>query len=305
MENMLDTFRRIKGEVESSTQGVLIDEKIFSDYYLPLIQHYIDDKEKRKIDSYLIGMQGCQGVGKTVLTTLIKIFLKSLGYKIQGFSIDDFYKPYAERLKLAKGGNTFYRVRGVPGTHRYKLLFKMLKKAKMGHSFEIPGFDKSLHNGMGGITNEVTEVHEKQDFVILEGWCVNIPYVQADKFVSVMEKNPYVKNIFTELDPKYEHFKEVLDYIKEYQKIWELFDNKTFMIGKNIEWIEEWRAEQEQRMILTKGGGMTRKEVHEFVKPYIPFTYLIYDHTEKNESGVNCSLRIGWNHLPEDIKIYN
>ena len=305
---MLETFKRIQDEVESATNGVVIDTEIFKKYYLPLIQYYIKDRENKKVDTYVIGLQGGQGVGKTVLVTLIKLFLKSIDYKIKGFSIDDFYKSNDERLEMARvyKGNPFYQIsRGMPGTHRYIQLYDSLKKDKKGKYFEVPYFDKSLYNGRGDLTDNVTPVHERQDFVILEGWCVNIPYLELNKFPSIMVQNEYINRVFNEIDPKQEYFKVVMGYIKQYQKIWDLFDNKTFMLGKKIEWIEEWRAEQEERLINSKGSGMTRKEIHEFIKPFIPFTYLFYDKVARTKENMDCLLTIGREHLPEEIKIPN
>jgi len=81
--------KAMQDEIKLATHGVVITDETFVNYYLPLIQHYIKDKENKKINTYLIGIQGCQGVGKTVLTTLIKIFLRSLGYKIE-LILDNF-----------------------------------------------------------------------------------------------------------------------------------------------------------------------------------------------------------------------
>jgi len=305
---MLDAFRKIQDEVESATNGVVIEPKVFTDYYLPLIQHYINDRNSNKINTYVIGLQGCQGVGKTVLTTLIKFFLRSKGYKVEGFSIDNFYKSNDERLEMTQTykGNPFYQIsRGIPGTHNHTKMLDTLKKAKSGENFDILDFDKSVHKGRGDITENVTQVHEQQDFIILEGWCVNIPYVEINKFLSIMNQNNYVSKIFNEIDPRQEYYKVVMENIKEYQKIWKLFDNITVMSGKKIEWIEEWRAEQEERLIAVKGSGMTREEIHEFVKPFIPFTYLFYNQVTGTKENIDCLLTIGRNHIPKELKIFN
>ena len=88
---MQNNFKKIQDEVRRATNGVIIKPKTFKKSYLPLIQYYISDRKKKKIKTYVIGVQGCQGVGKTVLTSLLKAYLKSDGYKVAGFSIDDFY----------------------------------------------------------------------------------------------------------------------------------------------------------------------------------------------------------------------
>ena len=295
-------FEKLKQKVKIATGGVIIKKDTFNKFYYPLIKQYIDNKTNNNINTYIIGIQGCQGVGKTSLTIIIKIYLKLVGYEVQEFSIDDFYKSHDERIKVGElhTNNSFFQIsRGMPGTHRYNDIIKELRKAKKGEKFEIPIFDKSLNKGRGDITKEIIKVEKKLDFLIIEGWCVNLPYVEPQKFIEIMNKNDYVKRIFEKIDPEKKNFKIVIEYIKQYQKIWELFDNKTILHGENIEWIESWRIEQEKRMISIKGEGMTDKEIHDFVKPYIPFTYLLYNEVINHPQKFDCILNIGWDHLPK------
>lgn len=299
-------FKKIQKEVSVVTGGVIIKYDTYKKYYFPLIDQYIGDRKKKKIKTYIIGIQGCQGVGKTVLTTLIKIYLERAGYRVAGFSIDDFYKSYRDRQNFLKQNknNPFYLVRGLPGTHYYDKMFSALKKAKSGKNFIVPGFDKSLCSGAGDTTNNNTVIRGRQDFVILEGWCVNIPNIPPNDFLLIMKKDKYVDKIFNELDPKHKYYKAVLTYIKKYQRIWNLFNNKTIMLGKNIKWIEKWRTEQEKRMIKKTKNGMTDKEIKKFIKPYIPFTYIFYDKLKNSELNCDCLLTIGKNHLSEKIKFF-
>jgi len=303
---ILAAFDKVQKEVKSSTAGVVIDEQTFTAYYLPLIRWYIDDREKKKLRPYIIGICGCQGVGKTVLTTLIKCTLRDLGYKVEGFSIDDFYLSYADRCELAKThvGNPFYQIsRGMPGTHRYKELLSVLEDSKKGSDFEIPVFDKSLHDGKGDITTKTIPVLGQQDFIILEGWCINLPVLSADEFPSIMARNDYANDIFTEVDPDHGAYKVVLNYMTEYQSIWNLLDNRTLMLGESITWIESWRIEQEKRMLSIKGSGMTNEEIREFIRPYIPFTWLYYDEKTRSVNNNDCVINVGKDHLPKAINI--
>lgn len=298
--------KKVKDEIKSATGGVVISDKIFKIFYLPLIQYYINDKKKKKRKTYIIGVQGGQGTGKTVLASLIKIYLTSKGYAAAAFSIDDFYKSNIEGKRFFKlrQKNPFYKTRGLPGTHKINKLYRALKAAKSGRRFIIPRFDKSLHGGEGDITAQTTRINKRLDFVILEGWCVNMPFIRPENFPLVLSNNKYADKIFKELDPEKKHYKIVLNYVKKYQKIWKLLDNKTIMLGKNIKWIKEWRIEQEKRMKTRKKEGMTNKKIKEFIKPYIPFTYLFYDRIAKNKKSVNCLLTIGKNHLPEKIEFF-
>ena len=299
--------RTIKNKVKLATGGVVICDKAFEKFYLPLIQYYIKDKKRRKIKTYIIGIQSGQGAGKTVLTAFIKIYLQSKGYSVAAFSIDDFYKSSVERKRFFNlhCKNPFYKTRGLPGTHKFNKLYGALKAAESGRRFIVPHFDKSLRNGNGDISNQTTLINGRRDFIIIEGWCVSIPFVEPEKFPLIMAGNKYADKIFKELDPIKKHYKTVLNYIKKYQKIWKLLNNKTVLLGKNIKWIEDWRIEQEKRMIAQKKKGMTNNEIKEFIKPYIPFTYFFYDRITKNKRNIDCLLIIKKNHLPEKIILLN
>ncbi len=225
----------------------------------------------------IVGLQGGQGTGKTTIVNFLKNELKKRGYKVQSFSIDDFYKSLAERKKLSSNfpENTFYQIsRGLPGTHRYKQLLATLKKIKTGKPFKIPFFDKSLHKGRGDITKKTKKVSSKQDIVILEGWCVGIPYVSSENLRKICKKN---KINLHKLDPKLKYHLEVLKFVKQYQILWNYLDYMVMLKPSSIKVHQEWRSLQERRLRKSKGGGMNIKEIKGFVEPYLPFTYLCYD----------------------------
>ena len=80
-----------------------------------------------------------------------------------------------------------------------------------------------------------------------------------------------------------------------------MLDHLTILQTQNIEWIEQWRWQQEEKMIAEKGSGMTREQIGKFVGPYIPFTWLIYDGIERNLGKADSVLEIGEDHLPVSI----
>ncbi|MBI2437953.1 MAG: hypothetical protein HYV36_03970, partial [Lentisphaerae bacterium] len=45
--------------------------------------------------------------------------------------------------------------------------------------------------------------------------------------------------------------------------------------------------------------------VRAFVKPYIPFTWLYYDQILRDAGDIACLLEIGWEHLPEGMRIFS
>jgi len=304
-KEIITIFKDIQNNIKHADNGAYIHVSDFKKFYMPLINYYITDKERKNIDLYIIGIQGPQGVGKTVFATLAKAFLKAAGYRVETISVDDFYKSNDERLKISKKHikNPFYQIsRGMPGTHNHELLFKTLKKAKAAENFCIPRFDKSLISGRGDIARDETRINEQLHFLILEGWCINMP-ARENKFLSSVKKNRYVNDIFNKIDPKQEYFKLVLKYVEKYQKIWHILDSNTFIFAKNASWTTNWRKEQEKKLIALRGQGMSDKEVNKFVKPFIPFNYFIYEELVQNNNKTHCLIEVGRDHTPKTIRM--
>lgn len=117
----------------------------FKNFYIPIC---ISIKKKHKLNkkTLIIGLSGGQGSGKTTISKIIKIILRSaFNLNTLSFSIDDFYKTRLQRKKLAKNIHHLFLTRGVPGTHDINLIkkcFSNLVKKKF-KPFLIPKFDKS------------------------------------------------------------------------------------------------------------------------------------------------------------------
>lgn len=230
-----------------------------------------------KNSTVIVGIQGGQGTGKTTIVKFMEKYLQGKKFKVKSFSIDDFYKTWKERKKLQDkySDNAFYQIsRGLPGTHRVEELFSVLKKAKEGKPFKIPAFDKSLHQGKGDVLKKTLKVDTKQDFILFEGWCVGLPDVSSPKLIQICKKN---KIDLKKLDPRLKDHKVVLNFTKNYQKIWKLLDYTVMLKADSSEVHKKWRLLQEKRLKEKKGESMSKKEAAAFVEPYLPFTYVCYD----------------------------
>ena len=253
---------------------------IYSEKERQLIINPILNKIKslrEKGQTVIIGLQGGQGTGKSTLSSFLKEELKKEGYRVQAFSIDDFYKTNAERQKLREKykNNPFYQIsRGLPGTHRIDFLLNTLKLIKAGKNFEIPVFDKSLHNAQGDVLKKTIKVKERQDFIFFEGWCVGISYTSAQELKKICEKNKIGLN---KIDPSLKHSKVILDFVKKYEPLWKFIDLMVMMKPSSVELHKKWRFQAEKELKKKKGKGMDEKGVNHFVDIFLPFTYLCYE----------------------------
>lgn len=243
-------------------------------YIIPLIQKILKKHQKNK--TLIVGIQGGQGTGKTTLSNFMKEILLKSGYKVQAFSIDDFYETAAIRRKLAQKypGNTFYQIsRGMPGTHRVEELSKTLTNIRDGKPFSIPIFDKSLHDAYGDVA-KTKRVNEKPDIILFEGWCVGIPNVTSKELMKICTKN---KINLQNIDPHLEYHKVVLDYTKKYQPLWKFIDYFIMLKPTSAEIHKKWRLQQERELQLKTGTGMNWQAVSHFVDEFLPFTYVCYE----------------------------
>jgi D-glycerate 3-kinase len=242
-----------------------------------IIEPLADDLSKlHQSGTTIVGFQGGQGTGKTSIVKFLKKSLNRRKYQVTTFSIDDFYQTAEFRRTLSKKYplNAFYQIsRGLPGTHRFKELLKVLQAAKGGRDFRLPVFDKSLYNGFGDVTKTL-KVTGRQDFIVLEGWCVGIPVVSSPELIRICQKN---KINLKALDPQLKDHKVVLSFVKEYQSSWKMLDYMVMIKPDSSSVHKKWRALQEYRMKKSGKSGMNETQVGRFVEPYLPFTYLCYD----------------------------
>jgi D-glycerate 3-kinase len=241
----------------------------------PLLRKIIASQQKGK--TLIVGVQGGQGTGKSTIVHYLKHRLRTKGLKVSSFSIDDFYKTAKQRKQLSKKypNNPFYSIsRGLFGTHRIQEMTKTLKKIKDGKPFEIPVFDKSLHNAIGDVSTKTINVKTKQDIVFVEGWCIGLENITSAELKSICKKN---KVPLQKMDPKGVHQKIPLKYLQKYQSAWKYLSYLIMLKPDEISSHVEWRYTQEKELLEHTGSGMSKSQIKNFVAPYIPFTYACYE----------------------------
>ena len=138
-----DCFKFIKSQ-ETKTNKFKNKNKMLKSYLIPM-SFWIANKSNKKF-LLIIGIAGGQGTGKTTITSILTLILKKF-FKLNVFkiSIDDFYKTRRERKKLSKNKHPLLMIRGVPGTHDYRIINEFFKKVKNKKfsNLRLPRFDKS------------------------------------------------------------------------------------------------------------------------------------------------------------------
>ena len=265
--------------------------------WLPLAIKLSEEKSKQK-SSFIQGILGVQGTGKTTLAKILCIILKQLNYTIVTLSIDDFYKTYEERQKLQRNDPRFIW-RGPPGTHDIALGIETLEQLKDPHYSQpllIPRFDKSLWNGQGDRIEPQTI--NKPDIVLFEGWFVGVQPINESEF------NDPPLPIKTEEDRQFA--KNVNQQLKAYLPLWKQLDSLIILYPEDYRLSKKWRKEAEQKMILSGKTGMTEQQIDQFVnyfwKALHPQLYITP--LAKNPNLVDLVITIDANHHPKKITNY-
>ena len=236
-----------------------------NNFYLP-ISKMINKNYLRNKKTRIIGLAGGQGSGKSTISQLLKIILKTkFDLETVVFSIDDFYKTSQERKKMAKKINHLFLTRGVPGTHDSKLLHNCLKNLKKNYfkNLSIPKFDKSVDDRFS--RKKWTKIFKKPNIIIFEGWCVGAkPQKNKDliKPINVLEKKQDVKLIW--------RIKVNEELKKDYKKIFDKIDRLIFLKVPSFKYVFKWRLLQEKKLNSNKkeSKAMNKNEIKKFIMYY-------------------------------------
>ena len=130
------------------------DPRLVDDYHAPLGTWCASRVAACARRPWVLGLQGPQGCGKSILAEELVQALSSAGVRAVSVSIDDFYLTHAEQLALAARhpGNPYLRYRGYPGTHDVSLGLRRIETIAALEPNEqtfIPVYDKSAQRGRG------------------------------------------------------------------------------------------------------------------------------------------------------------
>ena len=175
-------------------------------------------------------------------------------------------------------------MRGVPGTHDYKIILKFFKniKKKNFKRIKLPKFDKSIDDRCK--SKLWHKVISKPDVVILEGWCVGAKAQNNSKIMKPINSLERVK------DDNLIWRKYVNTQLKtNYKKLFNNLDEIIYFKASNFKLLQEWRIKQEKRLWLKSKNRnnlkiMSKGDIINFMQTYQRITQNMFKDTPKYAS---------------------
>jgi D-glycerate 3-kinase len=238
-----------------------------------IIEHHIGAVERGDARTQVIGINGCQGSGKTTLADYLCTSLQDRGLRAVAISIDDFYLTRKQRQQLATDVHPLLSTRGVPGTHDLELAIETLNNlaSRQLGAVKVPRFNKAADERLP--EEEWPQVTTPLDIIILEGWCVGITAEAEEALLEPINELESLK------DPDGEWRNYInQQLVTNYPELWQIIDRLIMLQAPSFSCVYQWRLEQEeklrQQMALTAGSEvnnnriMEPEELQQFIQHY-------------------------------------
>jgi len=210
-------------------------------WFLPLAEQILHHVASHQ-GTFVIGVSGSQGSGKTTLASLLVKLLEAMaGLRCINLSIDDFYLTHAERQELAQTVHPLLATRGVPGTHDVELALDTLNSLKQPGEVPVPRFDKAIDDRMP--EQQWPRIMGPLDVIVLEGWCLSIDAAPESALQEPVNK------LEAEEDAEGTWRTYVNEAIrKDYTAFYERVDFLVMLKAPGFEKVYEWRQNQEDKL---------------------------------------------------------
>ena len=234
--------------------------------YLPLANR-IATEASRSERTFIVGLCGAQGSGKSTVAAVLKVLLEAQGISAAVLSLDDLYLTRAERLELAARVHPLLATRGVPGTHDVELGLTILDALSSSRQVASPRFDKSADDRSDESTWPTVQAPVR--VVIFEGWCVGARAQPAPALLQT------VNSLEEQLDVDGTWRRYVNAQLADvYQTLFERIDYSVLLAAPNFEVVYAWRLEQERKLRerlaaeMKSGRVMDEEQIGRFIQHY-------------------------------------
>ena len=218
------------------------------EHYKPLADRIVKLFNKKNA-VYFVGINGCQGSGKSTLTEFMAEYLiAQYQLNVIVMSLDDFYLPSKKRNQLARDIHPLLATRGVPGTHNITALNHVLSQLSEHRAgFSIPRFNKAIDEPFP--QNQWTSVEKPVDIILLEGWCWGVKPQTAEQLISPVN----------ELELKHDKNGAWRNYVNQqlqqyYQPLYVQMDFWLALQAPSFDCVYKWRLEQEEKLKANNQG---------------------------------------------------
>jgi len=257
------------------------------EFYIPLAKQIANGYQQRQAEknnsTFFVGVNGCQGSGKSTLVDFLALYLKhQFKLTVVSLSLDDFYLSCQQREDLALRHHPLLKTRGVPATHNVKLLKSVLTQLKNSKTNQqaicLPKFDKAQDNPIA--QKNWQRLNAGVDIVLFEGWCWGVTSQYTDELAEP------VNELEAKHDPNGDwrrHVNESL--LHDYQPLYSFIDTWLMLKAPSFTVTYQWRLEQEQKLAAkmadSESGGSSVMSVEE-VATFVQYFQRLTEHALNN-----------------------
>ena len=210
-------------------------------WYIPLAENIA--KHQSGADApYFLGINGCQGSGKSTLSEFLASYLsQEHSLKVVVMSLDDFYLDQSQRNAIAVKVHPLFKTRGVPATHDMASASQVLASLRSGAPTSIPRFNKANDNPAP--VSQWQQINEPVDVVIFEGWCWGVEAQNDAQLVdpiNALEEEQDETGVWRRFVNK--------QLSQNYAPLYENMDYWVMLKAPSFECVYAWRLEQEHKL---------------------------------------------------------
>jgi len=231
-----------------------------SQFIIPIINKINNSKDNKFI------IAGSQGAGKSTLAKIFKLVLENAyKKKVMLLSIDDYYLSKNKRIKLSKKIHPLLITRGVPGTHDIEALKNdIINFQKKNFPIKTPTFNKLKDD-----ISSKKKIIKNAEILLLEGWCCGSPSINKkylfqniNHLETILDKNKKWRQYYN------------AQLMKDYKKVFSLFDQQIYIQPPSFSYILKWRHNQEKNNALKSLNKdfMNKKDLQKFIQHYEKLT---------------------------------